>query len=89
MSASRAASYSLQSFTHHYWSTYGSPEMDRKPEKVQKATVSEDRRTVLLDVTGFRPGRVYELHLDGVRSADGDPLLHAEAYYTLNYIPKE
>ena len=86
--ASRAASYSLQSFTHHYWSTYGSPEMDRKPEKVLGVTVSADRKQVSLKVDGFRRGRIYELHLDGVRSADGDPLLHAEAYYTLNDVPK-
>jgi hypothetical protein len=32
-------------------------------------------------------GRVDELHLDGVQAADGSPVLHREAYYTLNEIP--
>ena len=77
----------MQSFTHHYWSTYGSPEIDRRAEKVQRVTVSADRRAVSLAVTGFRPGRVYELHLDGVKAADGTAILHPEAYYTLNELP--
>jgi hypothetical protein len=85
--ADRPAAYSLQSFTHHYWSTYGSPEVDRRAEKVQRVKVSADRRTVSLAVTGFRPGRVYELHLDGVKAADGAAILHPEAYYTLNELP--
>ena len=85
--ANRPAAYSLQSFTHHYWSTYGSPEVDRRAEKVQRVKVSADRRAVSLAVTGFRPGRVYELHLDGVKAADGTAILHPEAYYTLNELP--
>jgi hypothetical protein len=85
--ASRLAAYSVQSFTHYYWGTYGSPEVDRRVEKVQGVHVSGDRRTVSLAVTGFRKGRVYELHLDGVKSANGDTVLHPEAYYTLNELP--
>ncbi|HJT79371.1 MAG TPA: hypothetical protein VJ739_19400, partial [Gemmataceae bacterium] len=86
-SARRLAAYSLQSFTHYYWGTYGSPEVDRRAEKVQAVTVSPDRRKVSLAVSGFRPGRVYELHLDGVKAEDGEPVLHPEAYYTLNDVP--
>jgi hypothetical protein len=80
--------YNLESFTHHYWSTYGSPEMDHKAEKIQAVSVSADGKQVSLKVSGFRPGRIYELHLDGVKSADGDALLHPVGYYTLNEIPK-
>jgi hypothetical protein len=50
-------------------------------------SVSADGKKVSLTVKGFRKGRVYELHLDGVKSADGSPVLHPEAYYTLNEIP--
>ena len=35
----------------------------------------------------FVEGYLAELHAPGVRSTDGLPLLHPEAYYTLNYIP--
>jgi hypothetical protein len=86
-SAQRPAAYSLQSFTHYYWATYGSPEMDRRAEPVSGVTVSADRRTVSLTVTGLRKGRIYELHLDGVKSVDRDPVLHPEGYYTLNELP--
>lgn len=69
------------------WFPYGSPEEDRRAEKVKAVQLSADRRTASLAVDGFRKGRVYELHLDGVKSADGDPVLHPEAYYTLNELP--
>jgi hypothetical protein len=79
---------SLQSHTYNYWSTYGSPEIDQQPVAIESATISDDRRRVSLvvDRASLRPGRVYELHIDGLKSADGDPLLHADAYYTLNEV---
>jgi hypothetical protein len=86
-SARRPAAYSLQSFTHYYWSTYGSPEVDRRAEKVERVSVSSDRRTVSLGVKGLHRGRIYELHLEGVKSVAGDLVLHPEAYYTLNDLP--
>jgi hypothetical protein len=86
-SAQRLAAYSLLSFTHNYWGTYGSPEMDRRAEKVRAVSVSADRKKVSLTANGFRPGRIYELRLDGLKSADGDTVLHPEAYYTLNELP--
>jgi hypothetical protein len=86
-SAKRLAAYSLLSFTHNYWGTYGSPEVDRHAEKVRAVSVSDDRKKVSLTVNGFRPGRIYELRLEGVKSADGDPVLHPEGYYTLNELP--
>ncbi len=84
VSAKRQAAFAVQSFTYHYWSTYGSPEVDRRAEKVSGVTVSADRRTVSLAVGGLRPGRVYELQLDGIKSSEGDAVLHSEAFYTLN-----
>jgi hypothetical protein len=85
--AATPTAFSLQSFTYNYWSTYGSPEVDHKAEPVQGVTVAADRQRVSLKVGGFRKGRVYELYLNGVKSADGEPVLHPEAYYTLNEIP--
>jgi hypothetical protein len=34
-------------------------------------------------------GHIHELHMDGIRSSAGLPLLHKQAYYTLNYFAKE
>jgi len=51
-------------------------------------TVAADGKRVSLKAGGFKPGRVYELHLEGVKSTDGDAVLHPEAYYTLNETAK-
>jgi len=49
--------------------------------------LSKDGRRVHLQIDKLQRGHVHELHLPGVRSRDGQPLLHDAAYYTLNYIP--
>jgi glucose/arabinose dehydrogenase len=85
--AKRLEGYGLQSFTYHYWGTYGCPEIDPRAEKVGGVKLSPDRRTVTLAVDGLRKGRVYELRISGVVADDGDPVLHPEAYYTLNELP--
>lgn len=51
--------------------------------------VADDRRSARLYIDGLQEGHVHELHLDGVRSAEGLPLLHPVGYYTLNYIPSD
>jgi hypothetical protein len=86
-SADKPEAYSLQSFTYNYWSTYGSPEVDKRAEKVEEARVDADGKSVHLVIPGRRRGRVYELHLNGVKAADGAAVLHPEAYYTLNELP--
>jgi hypothetical protein len=85
--AEKLKAYNMLSFTHYYWGTYGSPEVDKKAEKVESVKVSEDGKKVTLVVPNLKAGRIYELHLDGVKSKDGDPVLHPEGYYTLNDLP--
>ena len=80
--------FALKSFTYVYFGTYGSPETDTQPEKVTGAKLSEDRKTVSVSVPELRIGRVYDFKLAGVKSAEGQDLLHAEAYYTLNELVK-
>ncbi len=86
--ADNLEAYSLQSFTYNYWGTYGSPEVDHKAEKVQSVKLSPDKKMASLKVDGFRPGRVYELNLTGLKSEDGSTVVHPVGYYTLNEIPK-
>lgn len=42
---------------------------------------------VRLYVSKLQEGHIHELTAAGVRSAKGLPLLHKEAYHTLNYVP--
>jgi hypothetical protein len=86
-SAENVASYSMREFTYAYREEYGGPEVDEVLPKITKATVGPDKKSVRLTIDPLTKGDVHELHLDGVKSAASQPLLHAVAYYTLNEIP--
>ena len=88
-SAEDVASYSMETYTYIYQSSYGSPEVDHTKPAVISAKLADDKKTVQIVIDGLQEGHVHELHLDGVRSADSLPVLHPVGYYTLNYIPKE
>ena len=80
--------YALRSFTHHYQKFYGSPEVDETTPKVTAAVASSDGRSVHLVVDGLVEGHVHDFRFGAIRSADGAPLVHTTAHYTLNRIPK-
>jgi hypothetical protein len=86
--ASSVESYKLTTYAYIYQASYGSPEVDHTTPTINKVVVAEDGKSARLFVTGLQEGHVHELHSDGVRSKTGLPLLHKEAYYTLNFIPK-
>jgi hypothetical protein len=86
-SARKLAGYSASSFTHYYHADYGSPEVDRRADKIESVKVSADGKKVSLILGGLKKGRIYELHAEGLKSSDGETLLHSEAYYTLNELP--
>jgi hypothetical protein len=86
-SAGDIASYKVETFTYLYRADYGSPEVDQTKPTVDKATVGADKKSVRLYVSQLQEGHIHTLTAAGVRSADGLPLLHNVAYYTMNYIP--
>ena len=79
---------SVASFTYVYYSTYGCPETDSRFEAIGKPKLSRDGKTLSVPVDGLKKGRVYEIRLDGLTTADGEKVLHPEAYYTLNELVK-
>lgn len=81
-------SYSMETYAYIFQSSYGSPEVDHTKAVISRVEVSDDRRSVRLIVDGLQRGHVHELSAQGVKSGKGQSLLHAKAYYTLNYIPK-
>ena len=85
--AANTATWTLGTFTHIYQQGYGSPEVDQTVPVVTQAVVSEDGLRVHLTVNGLVRGHVHEFNAAQLRSAAGLPLLHADAYYTLNEIP--
>lgn len=86
-SAQAKESYKISTYTYIYQSAYGSPEVDHTTPTIRNITVAADAKSVYLTIDGLQEGHVHELHLPGVRSQQGVPLLHPQAYYTLNYIP--
>lgn len=81
-------SYKMKSYTYTYHSSYGSDEILAKDLTFEKLTLSEDGMKVKLKINGLRELYVHELQADGVKSRSGQDLLHPQAYYTLNRIPK-
>ena len=86
--ASDVDSYKMTTYTYEYRSEYGSPEVDHTEPTIKAARISSDKLRVQLIVEGLQRGHVHELHSEGVKSEDGLPLLHREAYYTANYLRK-
>lgn len=88
-SAGKVESYRMKTFTYIYQASYGSPEVDATTPTITKVIVGQDNKSVRLYVTGLQEGHVHDLSAAGVRSQDGQPLLHPQAYYTLNYVPEK
>jgi hypothetical protein len=86
--AGDVASYAMKAWTYVLRSEYGSPEVDHVEPKVVGATVAADNKSVRLRIEGLVKGHVHHLISKGVRSKTGLPLLHPNAYYTLNEIPR-
>ncbi|QDT07731.1 hypothetical protein K227x_61590 [Rubripirellula lacrimiformis] len=84
--ASDASHFKMTTYAYEYREQYGSPEVDHTEPTIQSATVSPDKKSVRLVIDGLQRGHVHELHADGVRDQTGNPLLHAEAYYTVNQL---
>ncbi|MBL8898152.1 MAG: hypothetical protein JNM84_11020 [Planctomycetes bacterium] len=86
--AGEPSSYRLQTYTHIYQEHYGSPEVDHTAPRVTRVRLAEDARSAELVVEGLVLGHVHEFDLGALRAADGAPLVHTQAYYTLNRLPR-
>lgn len=80
-------SYTMSTYCYIYRADYGSPEVDHTRPNITRVEVGKDGKSVRLHVSQLQEGHIHELEANGVRSAAGLPLLHKEAYYTLNYLP--
>ncbi|PHR93439.1 MAG: hypothetical protein COA78_32915 [Blastopirellula sp.] len=87
--AANPDNYSMTTYTHMYRQAYGSPEVDHTTPKVTKAVVAADGLSVRIYVEGLVQGHVHDFDLTGVLSTEGKKLVHVNAYYTLNEIPKQ
>lgn len=85
--AANPDSYELTDFNYIYHHVYGSDAMMMEERTIYKVNVAQDGLSARLFVEGMRPGFVYEIKAEGIRSNDNESLLHNFGYYTLNNIP--
>ncbi len=81
--------YAMKSYTYHYWSTYGSPQIEVRANDITAVDISDDGLTVRLTVPKRETGRVFHLKISGLNSQEGDELLHPQTWYTMNAIPEK
>ncbi len=87
--AADPASYGALAWTYIFQGGYGSPEVDKLTPKIVAVEVGADKRSVRLKLDTLTKGHVHAISAPGLRSAEGQSLLHATGYYTLNEIPLE
>lgn len=86
--AASPPSMQIESYTYELHSAYGSDEMDRKVLEIGALQLSEDGMELFIPTSNLREGYVHELHVQDLFAQEGESLLHAEAYYTLQRIPR-
>jgi hypothetical protein len=81
-------SYRLGTFTHPYHGGYGGPEIEQTKPVVEGVKLAADGLSATLVLDKLIRGHVYEFDLGALRSRDKDELLHRNAFYTVNEVPK-
>lgn len=77
----------VDTYDYNWWWKYGSPEQRRQPLQVEATALTEDGRTLRVDIPNLAAGRVARLHLHGVQDRDGRALRTEEVAYTINRMP--
>ena len=76
----------FKSFTYQSKWTYGSPQENITDNQVQSVK-HLSAKTVEVTLDKFKPGRVYQLDLEELKSKDGDEIQNRLFYYTANQLP--
>jgi azurin len=85
--AIKADNYEINSFNYKYHHYYGSPTIENKTHALKAIIVSDDLKKVRLVLDELRQYFIHEIKPKGLKSQEGEALLHDVAYYTLNNIP--
>ena len=86
--ADLASKYQVRQWGYAPTSAYGGPKIGEESLTVTGATLSDDRKTVTLDIDGLEPNRVVYVRSPRPFEAEGgEPLLSTEAWYTVNKLP--
>ncbi len=79
------ANFAMHRFHYAYHRAYGSPMLGDTPVLVREVKAAADGRSVELILADLvAGGEIHALQISGLTAADGAPLRHASAWYTLN-----
>lgn len=76
--------YKIIRFQYNYHILDGSLRTNEVEVPLGKAVVSDNGRSVDLELLELLPGYIYELQMEKLESQDGRPLINTSAYYTAN-----
>lgn len=76
--------YLFSRYYYLYHHNYGSPQQNLEKIPVTAVKLSDDKKTVTLQLASLKPGYVYELNLGDIPSKWGQPLRNRLVCYTLN-----
>ena len=81
-------SYKIGAFTHNYHSGYGGPEVDLTDSVVESVELAASGLSATIVLRKLKIGYVHEFDLGALRDRNKGELLHHNAYYTVNEVPK-
>ena len=76
-----------EKYDYNWWWEYGSPRQHIEPLETVQTSLSEDRKTLYVELDGLEAGKCVFITLENTKSADGESLLHNEVSYTINKMP--
>ena len=79
--ATTVENYPIKSYSYRYHQGYGSPQVNVKKRKPTKATLSDDGKTVTLELPEMQPRQLYEISLKQIKTTTGTPLLNPLVVY--------
>ena len=84
--AGNPETYKVRRYYYEYHAQYGSKEFDLQEVVPKSVAVSEDRTKVTLEFDPLVAWRIYEFHLDALKSEDGAAIANPLVAYTLNHL---
>ncbi len=81
------ASYHIEHYRYEYTGAYGSPELDRTNVPIERVELAADGKSAELFTAPLVKDRVYLIQARGIRSANGEAMVHSAGAYTLHEIP--
>jgi glucose/arabinose dehydrogenase len=86
--AATLSTIAVESNTYNYFKQYGSPKVDKQAMPVVKSEVSNQGRTVRIDLGGLKEGYLHAIDLTGVRSKSGSKVMGGKIWYQVIKAPK-